>query len=93
MACKYKKTILAHEREAHIKFMEIINRHRNHLPPVIMHCFTGSKEEIKAYVDMGFFIGITGFLCKGTLDAICSYDDKNETKKGKWPPLFFGQNH
>ena len=65
VACKYKKTLLAHEREAHTKFMEVISRHRNHLPQVIIHCFTGNKEEIKAYVDMGFYIGITGFICKG----------------------------
>ncbi len=45
--------------------MEVISRHRNHLPQVIIHCFTGNKEEIKAYVDMGFYIGITGFICKG----------------------------
>ena len=45
--------------------MEVINRHRNHLPQVVIHCFTGTKDEIKTYVDMGFYIGITGFICKG----------------------------
>ena len=34
------------------------------LPPVVIHCFTGSVEEMRAYVSLGFFIGITGVICK-----------------------------
>jgi TatD DNase family protein len=34
------------------------------LPPVVIHCFTGSAEEMRAYVSLGFYIGITGVICK-----------------------------
>ena len=27
-----------------------------------MHCFTGEIDELKQYVDMGLFIGLTGFI-------------------------------
>ncbi|CAM9811623.1 unnamed protein product [Laminaria digitata] len=34
------------------------------LPPCLVHCFTGSKEELAAYVDMGFFISVAGSICR-----------------------------
>lgn len=30
-----------------------------------MHCFTGNKETLDAYLSMGFSIGITGWICDG----------------------------
>ena len=29
----------------------------------IVHCFTGSKETVYRYLQMGFYIGITGWIC------------------------------
>ena len=26
-----------------------------------MHCFTGTQDELDAYLELGFFIGLTGF--------------------------------
>ena len=28
-----------------------------------MHCFTGSKDALLAYLDLGLYIGITGWVC------------------------------
>ena len=28
----------------------------------IVHCFTGTKEELKAFLDLGLHIGITGWI-------------------------------
>jgi TatD DNase family protein len=28
-----------------------------------VHCFTGDKDSLIKYLDMGFYIGITGWLC------------------------------
>ena len=28
----------------------------------VVHCFSGNRTELDAYLDMGFFIGITGIL-------------------------------
>jgi len=30
-----------------------------------VHCFTGPESELKKYVEMGFYIGITGWICDG----------------------------
>jgi TatD DNase family protein len=29
----------------------------------VINCFTGTAEDLKAYLDLGFYIAITGFLC------------------------------
>jgi TatD DNase family protein len=33
------------------------------LPPIVIHCFTGSVSEMREYVSRGFFIGVTGIVC------------------------------
>ena len=33
------------------------------LPASVVHCFTGNKSALEKYIEMGFFIGITGWLC------------------------------
>ena len=29
----------------------------------VVHCFTGTKEEAVVYLEMGFYIGVTGWVC------------------------------
>jgi len=29
----------------------------------VLHCFTGTREELKIYLDLGLHIGITGWIC------------------------------
>jgi TatD DNase family protein len=64
LAVRYQKALLVHERESHNEIMEVLKSFENTLPPVVMHCFTGTAEQIKTYVEKGFYIGITGFVCK-----------------------------
>ena len=49
----------------------------SHLPPTVVHCFTGSLSQLRCYLDMGFSIGITGWICderRGlTLQEIVKY--------------------
>ena len=33
------------------------------MPKSVVHCFTGSREALMKYLDMGFYIGITGWVC------------------------------
>jgi len=66
LAMKYKKPLLVHEREAKKEVMEVLREKDvigSHLN-VVIHCFTGSEEDLKDYVKNGFYIGITGFVCK-----------------------------
>lgn len=40
-----------------------------YFPPAVVHCFTGNDQELRAYLNEGFYIGITGFICKKTQGA------------------------
>jgi TatD DNase family protein len=75
LAVRYQKALLVHDRDAHQSILDILKDFESSLPPVIIHCFTGSAEQIKAYVERGYYIGVTGYLCKekygqGLRDAI-----------------------
>ncbi len=52
-----------HLRDAHEDFHAILAEHRDRLSDVVVHCFTGSREEMMAYVEMDCHIGITGWIC------------------------------
>lgn len=64
LACDIKKPLFVHEREAHEDLVAILNKYSSQLPPVVIHCFTGTAEEALAYISMGFYIGLTGTICK-----------------------------
>jgi len=54
--------LFLHERDAGERFCQILESARKTVPAVI-HCFTGRGEELKAYLDLGLHIGITGWIC------------------------------
>ncbi len=55
--------IFLHERDAHRDFLEILSKYRSRLNNVVVHCFTGSTEELDAYIELDCHIGITGWIC------------------------------
>jgi TatD DNase family protein len=63
LACELGKPLFLHERDAHARFLGILLSHKSSLPRAVVHCFTGSREELFAYLDNGFSIGITGWIC------------------------------
>jgi len=62
LAEELQMPLFLHERDAHVRFCEILERSRNSVPAVI-HCFTGTRDELRAYLEMGLHIGITGWIC------------------------------
>lgn len=68
LACTLQKPLFLHERLAHADFMALITSCRSqfdgYFPPAVVHCFTGTAQELRAYVAEGFYIGVTGFICK-----------------------------
>jgi len=64
LACKLRKPLFVHEREAHEEMVQILSKFGTDLPLTVIHCFTGTAEEAKRYLDMGLFIGLTGFIWK-----------------------------
>jgi TatD DNase family protein len=51
-----------HERESQGRFLEILKRHWGPPHKGVVHCFSGTAEELEAYLNMGLYIGITGIL-------------------------------
>ena len=57
------KPLFLHQRDAHADFMAILKPFDGRTGPVVVHCFTGTREELHACLDAGYNIGITGWLC------------------------------
>ncbi len=55
--------LFLHLREAHQDFHAMLREWRDRLSQVVVHCFTGSREELHAYLDLDCHIGITGWIC------------------------------
>lgn len=55
--------LFLHLRDAHEDFHAILKSRRDELTDVVVHCFTGSREELHAYLDLDCHIGITGWIC------------------------------
>lgn len=62
LAEELQRPLFLHERDAQERFCAILKAVRKSAPAVI-HCFTGTREELKSYLDMGLHIGITGWIC------------------------------
>ena len=61
LALSLDKPLFLHSRDAHPRFYEILKHHQ--VKNAVAHCFTGGKEELHAYLDLGLYIGITGWIC------------------------------
>lgn len=57
---RYQLPLFLHDRNTGGDFLDIIKRHRSRIPGGVVHSFTGTAEEAKAYLDLGLFIGING---------------------------------
>ncbi|KAB7775375.1 TatD family hydrolase [Xanthomonas sp. LMG 12459] len=57
------KPLFLHQRDAHADFMALMRQFDGTLGPAVVHCFTGSREELFDYLDRDWYIGITGWLC------------------------------
>ena len=64
LAVELKLPMFLHEREAHKDLLEVLDKFTGRLPPIVIHCFTGTADEAKNYIDRGFYIGLTTFIAK-----------------------------
>jgi TatD DNase family protein len=62
LAVELGKPLFLHSRDAFERFHSVMSRYKNQVKGVA-HCFTGEKAELHAYVDLGLYIGITGWIC------------------------------
>jgi len=63
LAQELKKPMFLHERDAAEDFIECFKGHEDLCPLSVVHCYTGNKKTLEKLLDMGFYIGITGWIC------------------------------
>ena len=55
--------VFMHLRDAHARFLAIVKQHRDRLTRAVVHCFTGTREELHDFLDLDLYIGVTGWIC------------------------------
>jgi len=63
LAVETQKPLFLHQRDAHEDFLSILKEYWDDCNGGVAHCFTGTKEQMKDYLDMGLYIGVTGWVC------------------------------
>ena len=57
--------LFIHERLAFDEAMDIL---KDVSVPVIIHCFTGTKQQCVEYIERGYYVSVSGFIMKETND-------------------------
>ena len=63
LAAEHGKPVFLHQRDAHDDFLAILKEHELSETGGVAHCFTGGPGEAENYLEMGLYIGITGWIC------------------------------
>lgn len=63
IAEELNKPMFLHERAAVSDFISIFSEHSDICEHSVVHCFTGTPQTLACYIQMGFYIGITGWIC------------------------------
>lgn len=63
LAADLNLPVFVHEREADQRLIGILKEFRDRLPAAVVHCFTGERRALYAYLDLDLHIGITGWIC------------------------------
>ncbi len=63
LAAAHAKPVFLHQRDAHEDFVEILSPILDRIPRGVAHCFTGDGDMLRDYLDLGLYIGITGWIC------------------------------
>jgi TatD DNase family protein len=63
LAAELGLPVFLHERAAHADFLAVLREHRARLARAVVHCFTGVRAELDAYLALDLYVGITGWIC------------------------------
>jgi len=55
--------VFLHQRDAHERFVALLDECGTRLPAGVAHCFTGGPAELEDYLERGLYIGVTGWVC------------------------------
>ena len=54
--------IIFHERDSQGRLLELLHNRPDTKRTGVVHCFSGTRAELERYLEMGFYIGITGIV-------------------------------
>lgn len=63
LSIEFDKPLYLHQRDAHKDFISLVRKYKNDIPKAVVHCFTGTHKELEDYLELGFYIGLTGWIC------------------------------
>jgi TatD DNase family protein len=63
LAIELSLPLFLHQRDAFEDFYALLWERRNSLPAMVVHCFTGGENELDRFLELGAYIGITGWVC------------------------------
>lgn len=63
LAIELDMPLFLHERDASAATIEVLRDRRDEIRAAVIHCFTGTRDELTAYLDLDLHIGITGWIC------------------------------
>ncbi|MBL8197996.1 MAG: TatD family hydrolase [Chromatiales bacterium] len=63
IAAECGKPVFLHQRDAHDEFLRMLRDYRPSISGGVAHCFTEGSAELDDYLDLGLYIGITGWIC------------------------------
>ncbi|HEY2453484.1 MAG TPA: 3'-5' ssDNA/RNA exonuclease TatD [Scandinavium sp.] len=63
LAAELNMPVFLHCRDAHERFIALLKPWLPKLPGAVLHCFTGTREELEECLANGLYIGITGWVC------------------------------
>jgi len=55
--------VFLHQRDAHEDFIAILQPLLSEINRAVAHCFTGDEAQLRQYLDLGLYIGVTGWIC------------------------------
>ena len=63
LAARCRKPLFLHQRDAHDDFVAALSPVIDRIPRAVAHCFTGDADMLHDYLELGLYIGITGWIC------------------------------
>ncbi|WP_197058856.1 3'-5' ssDNA/RNA exonuclease TatD [Enterobacter sp. Bisph1] len=63
LAAELNMPVFLHCRDAHPRFLALLDPWLDKLPGAVLHCFTGSAQEARECLERGLYLGITGWVC------------------------------
>ncbi len=60
LACRVQKPVIVHSREAHSETLQILKEEPLPSKGGVMHCFSGDRKQLEAFLDLGFYVSLAG---------------------------------